>query len=635
MLSVDESTSMLEEALSLWEQGFHVIPLGDPQSRPPAGLVERCGGLDEARQAWPKMPRIGWKAFQGREPLESEVREWWAKWPSANIGIVTGVQVVVIDADNAESVEWMESGAVTRTPWRVKTGKGKHFYYQISPSVEVRNSVNEARGLDVRAVGGYVVAPPSRHTTGAIYAWEHDEWGGGSVLDLPTLSGEDLQAIQGYTGRPGGELDIDMGQVKMAHDGAPVPPGGRNNALASMAGQWIHQGMSLQEIMTAAHAWNGQNPAPLPAGEVETTVASVTRTHIERHPDRPVPMAPVVPIRDGVQVQPPLVETFTWGEMEDAPPAKPEYFWRDHVLFRGAIMLLAGPPKAGKSRLFMSMGVEAAIGGQFLGDKFVRPLRVLWLQAEIHRAFLKERFDQAVGGLTADQRGLLRENFHMTGRLSVDLLNPIEYYAMQQAVARIDPDLICIDPIINFSAANENDNTETVAMLKRAVALKNVVRDEGAAIALLHHTSKKVPPDEPFGAIRGAGAYRGIYDTGMVLFGDEPRRLVFETRNGKAPPCVGVQFNADSAKWEAVPVDEEAAPEPGDDGYDPRVATVAEILKAEPQGLMSAAYVTRIKRLFGVSDRTAKGLLKLVKGYPGVISEPVGRHTKYYWESIS
>jgi len=55
----------------------------------------------------------------------------------------------------------------------VRTGSGGRHLYFAHPGRAVRNSAGTrlGPGLDVRADGGYVIAPPSRHASGAAYSW--------------------------------------------------------------------------------------------------------------------------------------------------------------------------------------------------------------------------------------------------------------------------------------------------------------------------------------------------------------------------------------------------------------------------------------------------------------------------------
>ena len=61
-------------------------------------------------------------------------------------------------------------GALPRTAI-VKTGRGWHLYFAM-PAGCARIPCSTRDGLDVRADGGYVVAPPSVHLSGHIYTWQ-------------------------------------------------------------------------------------------------------------------------------------------------------------------------------------------------------------------------------------------------------------------------------------------------------------------------------------------------------------------------------------------------------------------------------------------------------------------------------
>lgn len=132
-------------------------------------------------RGWSVIPLVGkrpalasWKEYQSRRATEAELREWFAD-AAANVGIVTGriSGLVVVDCDTpADGEFWLNT--YPKSPLIVQTGGGgMHVYYQWPPAVTVRNHTKlYGRAIDLRAEGGYVVAPPSRHpTTGQLYAW--------------------------------------------------------------------------------------------------------------------------------------------------------------------------------------------------------------------------------------------------------------------------------------------------------------------------------------------------------------------------------------------------------------------------------------------------------------------------------
>jgi putative DNA primase/helicase len=103
------------------------------------------------------------------------IREWWDAHPDANIGIATGRRsgVVVVDLDDGgeKSLARLEAkrGALPLT-LEATTGRGRHLYFR-APEGELRSRTHAFPGIDIRAEGGYVVAPPSRHAAGRRYQW--------------------------------------------------------------------------------------------------------------------------------------------------------------------------------------------------------------------------------------------------------------------------------------------------------------------------------------------------------------------------------------------------------------------------------------------------------------------------------
>jgi hypothetical protein len=101
-----------------------------------------------------------------------------AQWsdPTRNVAIATGPSgLAVIDVDGdigAESLATLEAefGPLPITP-EVITARGRHLYFARA-ECRIGNSTSElAPKIDVRALGSYVVAPPSVHPSGDVYRW--------------------------------------------------------------------------------------------------------------------------------------------------------------------------------------------------------------------------------------------------------------------------------------------------------------------------------------------------------------------------------------------------------------------------------------------------------------------------------
>lgn len=104
------------------------------------------------------------------------VEEWYARRPWAGVGIATGpsgLGVLDVDPRNGgrDSLRAIvaEHGPLPPTLTCLTGGGGEHYYFRAwdrQPS-----SGTMAPGLDIKARGGLVVAPPSVHPSGGTYTW--------------------------------------------------------------------------------------------------------------------------------------------------------------------------------------------------------------------------------------------------------------------------------------------------------------------------------------------------------------------------------------------------------------------------------------------------------------------------------
>jgi hypothetical protein len=177
------------------------------------------------------------------------IREWWRRWPDANIGIVTGKvsgNLVGLDIDPAHggdvSLAELERqyGALPNT-WIVRTGGGGYHHYFIVPEgIEVRCSTGViAPGIDVKGEGGYLVAPPSLHQSGNRY----------ELLEAsipPVLCPEwpltlMLKASTSHVSE----------KTEHHQSGAKVPIGKRRQRILHLVGKMCKAGMTPEAIIAA------------------------------------------------------------------------------------------------------------------------------------------------------------------------------------------------------------------------------------------------------------------------------------------------------------------------------------------------------------------------------------------------
>lgn len=168
---------LLKAAEEYLREGFSVIPVA---------LIR----LPDGRSRKPAL--VDWKKYQLSPPTLEEVRSWFEnpeqfeairKGNKIGIAIVTGSvsgNLAVIDFDNREVLsdflaELYESDSNLYekfiNTWVVETGKGFHYYLRVKdPDPKLfHNRIGIREGIDIRAEGGFVVAPPSPHPSGKQY----------------------------------------------------------------------------------------------------------------------------------------------------------------------------------------------------------------------------------------------------------------------------------------------------------------------------------------------------------------------------------------------------------------------------------------------------------------------------------
>ncbi len=146
--------------------------------------------LAYAEQGWPvfpcnskKRPMVG-EGVNDATTNRSKIKEWWERWPNANIGMAAGqAGFLIIDvdpgADYDELRRRVEGLPETKLKQRTPRG-GEHLFYalgqgEIVPTSKGSDKSGLCQYVDVRSDGGYVLLPPSC-TEDGIYTWGYNDW---------------------------------------------------------------------------------------------------------------------------------------------------------------------------------------------------------------------------------------------------------------------------------------------------------------------------------------------------------------------------------------------------------------------------------------------------------------------------
>jgi putative DNA primase/helicase len=265
------SNPMLAAALRHAEAGLHIFPV---YSTDEAGM---CSCPKTASCKSPGKHPLTMNGHSDATTDAARIIGWWRAWPHANIGIATGASgLVVVDVDGKDGragpENWRrlvdELGTELEDTTMVDTASGTGFHVYFLAGAHKIKSVNGAlgEGIDVKAWGGYVVAPGSA-IAGRAYIFK-DGHGFEHLTALPPSLAERLEAAGDARGRGGG------------HDepGRPIPAGERNATLTSIAGKMRWEGSGRDEIGAALHRINAERCDPaLPGDEVHRIADSVAK----------------------------------------------------------------------------------------------------------------------------------------------------------------------------------------------------------------------------------------------------------------------------------------------------------------------------------------------------------------------
>ena len=146
----------------------------DPKSTLDIALEWRALGVATIPiRAGSKAPALAsWKPYQTQLPTEVELQTWFQSG-RYGLAVITGWRgLTVLDWDDMDVYRaWMDGleddrQYVATWTYSVITSRGLHLYYLCKDHTQ---SI-PGTGWDIKAAGGYVVAPPSIHPSGHQYA---------------------------------------------------------------------------------------------------------------------------------------------------------------------------------------------------------------------------------------------------------------------------------------------------------------------------------------------------------------------------------------------------------------------------------------------------------------------------------
>ena len=211
-----------------------------------------CGGVDG------KIPQVRWRNLR-RAPSLTTIQEWGRKHVNANVGLVTGLSgITAVDVDDPAFLDAVvddvgASPVVARTP-----RGGIHLFFKSGGE----KTVTKLHGspVDVRGIGGFIVAPPSCRPGGGTYRFVEGDIEG--LADLPNVRH--------------GSLPLHPRQAAPTTPDCKIAEGCRNRTLFQKLKAVARDVSSEEELMALAVSINsGEMSGPLPESEVSRTARQI------------------------------------------------------------------------------------------------------------------------------------------------------------------------------------------------------------------------------------------------------------------------------------------------------------------------------------------------------------------------
>jgi len=417
--------------------------------------------------------------FKDATTDEARIREWFSNGRQCNLGIATGNGLLVVDVDVKNGVDGVATlatlGGLPDTKTVSTPSGGHHRYFTVEQDLP-SSAGSLGPGVDVRGVGGYVVAPPST-INGTPYTWE-DELPAQMLPDAVVRRIRDMRAA------------VDFHEL----DGQPVPIGQQEIVLNQRACSYRRGGLSRSGSVAALWAdvqtWpQDPNRRPCTLADVERKVERAWR---DLEPNVDVPL-----------VASPLAQPATeWNGAELVNSEEPELvsllvFAQPNIVIQSWSHLVAAAPKAGKTTFL----------AHIVRDWLNQGEKVLWLTEE-PRSVWRRRLVR-IGG---DWSGLTL----IPGDSSQE-------QALKARAAIGAETVVIVDTIRQFLPVRDWNDAAVIASAVRPW-VTSICRTAGKTLMLAHHARKG--GGEHGEEIAGSHELYAAVDLGIIIkhHGDDEQR---------------------------------------------------------------------------------------------------------------
>lgn len=460
----------LQQILRYADWGWDVVPLHSPQGAGCSCRRPDCADIG-------KHPRIRDWPTEATTDLDT-IRRWWRQWPTANVGIATGAHCYVLDVDGDQGRQTLAQlearyGRLPDTPRSLTGGGGEHYVFTLPRGVTLKNTVRFAPGLDTRGPGGQIVAAPSLHASGRVYAWDvgaHPE--DVPVAEMPAWLVTLIQQAPPAGAAPPGP-------------GPTIPAGQRDQTLFTQACRLRQFGYQEAEILAVLEVMNATRCVPpLDAAQVRAKVKQAMGYEAGPFAQPPGHAPGPTPDRPRVQritaaalvakVLPPLVSVV------------------EGILPAGAT-LLTGKSKDGKSLMAYNLALAVASGGKALGRFAVQQGAVWYLALEDGERRAQARINAQRDKYPIPAAAL--ECLELTLWDAPRLTQGLEEDLTQWMTDTQDARLVIIDILEKVRPPRRRNGSVYEEDYQATQSITRLAQDHNVAVLIIHHANKLNPSD--------------------------------------------------------------------------------------------------------------------------------------------
>ena len=239
-----------QDALGFAALGYAVLPLHGATERG-GKRVCTCGDADCESPAKHPHPRLAPHGLKDATDDVVKIKAWPHAW--LNFGVVTDPFLIVdVDARNGGLENWKKLYRRTTRylphTWQVNTGGGGlHIFFANTIGAKCGKL---AKGVDIKAIGGYVVGVGSTHISGKQYYWAP----GCAPNEAPLAEPPQWLLDELEAQHPPGE------RVPAEHwkdlCGNPIVDGSRNQSFLQLAGHLLGCGVNPEIAWSAIRCMN-------------------------------------------------------------------------------------------------------------------------------------------------------------------------------------------------------------------------------------------------------------------------------------------------------------------------------------------------------------------------------------------